>query len=367
MTRNYLFVTTSLLTGGAETALVDWCRELQRRGHRCTVLALRGRVGPPAARLEELGIPYTALGLERPWVGAPRLLRFLGGLGKDHPTHLQGWMYHANCVATFLWLALGRRPMLGHSIHSTLYSLSDERPATRVFIRLGARLSRLAGYVLYCSEASRRNHEALGYRRERSRLVPNGFDLTAFGPDPESRASVRRELGIAENATVIGQIARFHPLKGVPDFISAMPMIRAERPDVEVVLAGLGMTADSPEFRRGDLPRLHLLGERQDVARILQGLDVLVNPSRSESFPMVIGEAMASGVPCVVTDVGECRAVVADTGLVVPPADPPALARGVLDMLSLSPERRTSLGTRARDRIRAQYSLESVMDSFLSL
>jgi glycosyltransferase involved in cell wall biosynthesis len=105
-------------------------------------------------------------------------------------------------------------------------------------------------------------------------------------------------------------------------------------------------------------------GEQKDPARFMQAMDVLCSSSKSEAFPNVIGEAMACALPCVVTDVGDCAAVVDKTGIIVPPSNSKALAEGLLKMLEKPRSERDQLGRFARSRIKEQYTLARVASRF---
>lgn len=202
-------------------------------------------------------------------------------------------------------------------------------------------------------------------------VIPNGFDLKVFKPDPEARRAVRRELGIDEDAPVIGLVARFHPQKDHANFIEAAARFHACVPESRFVLCGESITPDNLELvgliESSDIQgQCHLLGTREDIPRVMTAFDVATcSSSHGEAFPLVIGEAMACGVPCVVTDVGDAATIVGGTGVVVPPRDAPLLtaAWGQL-LLSTSREQRSRMGLEARQRIMDNYSLEEVAEQY---
>src|SRR6185437_7951232 len=113
--------------------------------------------------------------------------------------------------------------------------------------------------------------------------------------------------------------------------------------------------------------RFHLLGERPDVSKVLAGLDVVCSSSYGEGCPTVIGEAMASGVPCVVTNVGDSALLVDGTGRVVPPGNPVKLAEACRELLDMRPTERRRLGESARDRIVRKSSLPIVVGQYQRL
>jgi glycosyltransferase involved in cell wall biosynthesis len=187
-----------------------------------------------------------------------------------------------------------------------------------------------------------------------------------FRPDPEARSSVREELGVSATTRLIGLVARFDPQKDHEGFLLAARLLRTRCPDVNFVLAGGGVDQRNRQLARvvadaGLSDVVHLLGPRTDIPRLMSALDIASLSSRwGEAFPNVVAEAMACGVPCVVTDIGDSAEIVGDTGVVVPPCDPEALARGWEQLLGLPAEQRHALAQQARARIAARYDLTQV-------
>ncbi|MBT9173999.1 MAG: N-acetyl-alpha-D-glucosaminyl L-malate synthase [Syntrophomonadaceae bacterium] len=212
-------------------------------------------------------------------------------------------------------------------------------------------------------------HAELGYVRDKMTVIPNGFDLEVFKPDPASRLSVRRELGLPEDAVLVGLVARFDRQKDHRNFVHAAGKVAAEYPGARFLLCGSGVTAENRELdgwlrAAGVRDRCHLLGQREDVPRLMAALDVAVSSSLGEAFPLVVGEAMSCGVPCVVTDVGDSALIVGDTGKVVPSEDFAALACGIGELLEAGAERRSLLGEAARRRIGEHVSLPDMVAAY---
>jgi glycosyltransferase involved in cell wall biosynthesis len=362
-------VITALGTGGAETML--WKLLAASDGLRAgaTVVSLRdaGTVGP---RIRALGVPVVEVGIgAMPGLGHAR--RLVAAVRAAHPDVVQGWMYHGNLAALLGARGTGR-PVVWN-IRQSLGRLADEKPGTAFVIRAGALLSRRARVIVYNSRVSAAQHERLGYAADRSRLLPNGFDVHRFRPDPAACGRLRDRLGAPPHARVVGMIARFHPMKDHANFLAAMARLLPADPALHVVLAGTGVVASNERFARlmpGDpwRARIHALGEESDVAALLAGLDVCaLSSSRSEGFPNVVGEALACAVPCVVTDCGDAAEVVGHAGAVVEPGDPAAFAAAVRRLLDLAPEERARLGDAGRERIMREYSIESVARRYEAL
>ena len=184
---------------------------------------------------------------------------------------------------------------------------------------------------------------------------------------------VRMILAKPGDAPVLGMLARFHPQKDHRNFVRAAGLIRRQRDDARFLLCGWSMDWDNTELvswidAAGLRDRFHLVPRRPDANRVQASLDLAVLSSQGgEAMPLTIGEAMACGVPCAVTDVGDAALLVGDTGRVAPPRDPDALAAACLDLLNLSADERTRLGRAARARIAERYSLSQIAAEYARL
>ncbi len=280
-------------------------------------------------------------------------------------------MYHANLIGGAAARLAGTPVVWG--IHHNAADFENLKAATARVVQAGGWASRrLPGAVVCVAESSRQAHARLGYDPKKLVVIPNGFDTGRFRPDPAARATVRDTLGIPPCAPTVGMFARFHPLKDHETCLWAARIIQERLPGAHFVLCGQGVDAANPQLAQwakdaglGD--HLHLLGLRDDVPQLLAALDVYVSSSRREAFPMSIGEAMACGVPCVVTDVGDSALMIADTGRAVPAGDPLALAEAALDLLRLPKEERAALGAAARKRVEQEYNLDGIVRQYAQL
>jgi len=363
-------VITGLGRGGAEAMLRKLLGALPASsGFDHAVVSLT-TVGAADALDQE--IDHTSLGLRRGspnLLAVPRLRRYLNTWAPDV---VQGWMYHGNVAAR---LAAPRGVPIVFNIRHTLNRLSDEKASLRAVIRLGALLARgPVARVLYCSEAGRRQHEAMGYPPDRSVYIPNGFDCERFQPVPEAtRIAIReRELGLPDDAFLIIHIGRHHPVKNHEGLIASFAQLARRHPRAHLLLIGAGVTPDQPSLARsvashGVEHRVRLLGQRDDVPRLLPACDLMVLASSSEAFPNVLGEAMACGVPCVTTDVGDAAALVGEVGRVVAPGDGAALAAAMAAMMECPVHDMQLLKRAARARVVAEYSLPAVAARYADL
>jgi glycosyltransferase involved in cell wall biosynthesis len=284
----------------------------------------------------------------------------VGALRSHRPDIVQGWMYHGDFVA---WLALAlsgqrARTRLVWSIRCSDLDLRQYSWRLRLIVKACAILSGRPDVVTANSEAGLRSHRALGYRPRRSEILPNGIDTVTFKPDADARASARRELGIAEGAILLAHVARVDPMKDHPGFLAAMAML----PDIQALVVGLGTDQLTPA------PNLHLLGRRPDVARLFAAADFVVSSSAfGEGFSNVLAEGMACGLPAIATDVGGAPLIVGDTGFIVPPRNPGALATAIRGLAAEPLELRQQRSARARARITSHFSIAQGQQRFAEL
>jgi glycosyltransferase involved in cell wall biosynthesis len=282
-------------------------------------------------------------------------------------------MYHADLAGGLAALFSGNPPVVW-GLHHTVAERGALKASTYAVARLNAWLSHfIPKRIVCCAEATRKTHLCLGYDSSKMIVISNGIDTSAFHPDLSARLAVRTELGIDDATPLIGLCARFDPQKDHENFLRAAGLFLAERPDVHFVLWGQGVDENNASLmdwaksvKIGD--NLHLLGLRSDTPRLMAALDAAaLSSAYGEAFPLVVGEAMACGVPCAVTDVGDSGLIVSDTGKVVPPRDSAALAKAWVDLLALPESERLSLGVRARQRIVDHYSVDKMVSAYSQL
>jgi glycosyltransferase involved in cell wall biosynthesis len=291
-------------------------------------------------------------------------------------------MYHGNLMASMAALALrksatrdvrGQKPPVIWNIRQTVYDLRRERWLTAKLIRQGARLSSGPAAIIYNSQTSAGQHEKLGYRAEKHVIIPNGFDCHILRPNEAERKEVRTELGISDDTVLVGLVARYHPMKDHKGFLKVAAMVVQSHPQTRFVLAGAGVSSTQSELVKGIQQnglgdRVIPLGERSDIQRLNNAFDIGCSASAwGEGFSNAIGEAMACGVPCAVTDVGDSAYIVADSGFVAPSRAPKALAEAIGRLIEIGHTGRQQLGAKARQRIETDFSLSAIVQKYEDL
>jgi glycosyltransferase involved in cell wall biosynthesis len=365
---NITHIITTLTTGGAERMLLKLVKHMDSSRFQNRVIAL-GPMGIMGERIRALGIPIYTLDM-RPDLPSPlALFRLIRGLRQYQPDIIQTWMYHADLMGTIAsrWVP---DAVLCWNIRTA--SPAIVKRLTRVAIMRPC--TWLSGYpdaIITNTILGQQLHVAWGYRDSNWRVIYNGFELGDWYPDLAAGVDVRRELGIPAEHRVIGMVARNHPMKNYAGFIRAALHLLEHRSNVHFIGVGPGVTFDNPDLRALIPTNLddhfHLLGERQDVRRLVNAFDIATLTSHSEGLPNAIGEAMACGVSCVVTDAGDSAHLVGDTGIVVPIDDPAALIAGWGHLLDLPQDERRRLGLVARARIESHFAIDVIVSQYEAL
>jgi glycosyltransferase involved in cell wall biosynthesis len=359
--RRVVHVTSGLGLGGAETMLYRLVRLLHRPGEQeHSIITL---TDGSSFDFSSFGVPVEVVDLRGK--GLFRGLAMLRSTIRTHqPDLVQGWMYHGNFASA---LCAPRGVPVAWSIHHSLHGLKQEKLQTKILIWMGKLASRLKSTrkIVYVSERSRQHHCSYGYAQDKAAVIPNGFDCKQFSPSKAHRDSVRSELGFTDQHIVLGSFGRYHPIKDHELLLRAFASASAHFPLARLLLAGSDVDYSNSKLvcrirELGIENRVTLIGPRSDMPRLYNGLDSYVLSSRSESFPNVLGEACACGVPAITTDVGDAALIVGQSGLVVPAADEIALSEAMRRMLSMTPSERHAMGLQARDHIVGRYDLSLI-------
>jgi len=331
-----VFLIRALTYGGAERQLTVLSKGLCERGHD-VVIAMFYAGGPLEKELANTQVRVRSLKKRGRWDVFGFALRLIAAVRGERPDVIYGFLWDPNLLTIVLKPLFGKVKIVW-GIRSSARDLPKETWLERLSIKLNCWLSRFPDAIIANSQVGCDDYVSQGFPRKKMVVIPNGVDTETFHPDREARVRLRHEWGINEQDHVIGVVGRLNPVKDHPNFLKSAAALAQERKDIRFVCVGDGPA----EYRRTLQALADELGlkesliwntARQDMTAVYNALDVLVSSSDSEGLSNVIGEAMACGVPCVVTDVGDSAWVVGDTGEVVPSKDPVALKNAVQRLL----------------------------------
>lgn len=325
------FIIRDLGAGGAQRQLLTLAAGLRRAGHEVTVLHFYGGMFENALR--DAGVRTTCVGKRSRW----DLFGFFGRLVKaareTRAEVLHGYLAEANLMALFL-KPLCRFPKVVWGVRDSQTDAHLWGLLGRLSFGLNCLLARFADVIICNSKAGRDYYAARGYPQGRMHVVPNGIDTERFQPMGQG--------GKKDGVRVFGLVGRLSPMKDHATFLRAAAAV----PEGRFVIVGSGDAGYEKEMRAlaaqiGVAERVNWLPAQEDMPVVYAGFDCLVNSSAfGEGFSNVIGEAMACGVPCIASDVGDSAWLVGDPARVFPAGDHAALAQRMRDFQPSEPRAR---------------------------
>lgn len=351
----------SFEVGGAEQVVLNLADHQVRDGHQVFAISLaRGRVEPNEQKLKDSGV--VTLHVTKPDQGIDptlpvKLALAFKRLGAD--------VVHTHNPLPGIYGPPAAR-LVGIPCVHTKHGANE---ASRRAAWLRRTTHRMASALVAVSQETARQSTSQGEVASTIHVIENGIPLSAFAPNPEVRAEVRRELHIPDSAVIVGTVARLAEVKNQPLLVRAVAPLLNE--GVRLVLVGDGPNRPSVEAAVADCGvggYVHFVGQRLDVPRFLCAFDVFALSSDSEGLPMVLPEAMTCTLPVVSTAVGGIPDVIREgtTGFLVPKGDELAL-REKLGKLISNQELRERMGVAAREDALTRYSSQVMHERYLAL
>lgn len=324
-------------------------------------------IGPLGERLIAEGVPVVAFG-RRPgldWRLIPQMAREIRARRIE--------VIHAHQYTPFFYSSLAARlsrirPRVIFTEHGRHFP-DVVSPRRRFVNRL--LFDRLADEVTaVCDFSAGALADNDGFSKARIRVIPNGITLDRYGP-VDDRAGLRGRLGLAPDRRYVTIVARFHPVKDHATLLRAFQVVARATTDVDLLLVGDGPLRGALEQQAHELgigSRVHMVGVQSNVPDWLRASDIFTLCSVSEAASITLLEAMACGLPCVVTAVGGNPELVRDgqDGLLVPRGDAEGLAGALLRLLA-QPDTRAKMGRSGRQRVQDEFLLETTIGRYGSL
>lgn len=367
-----LHVISGLQTGGAENMLLNLVRATRKKiDHHVVSLTTEGDLGES---FRKAGASVKAVRMSRKTPNPFVLLRLAHYMRLIRPEAVHTWMYHGDLIGGIAARLARIDNILWHVHHTDLDPELDGR-RTMAVARLCAKLSGVVPRrTIFCSQRARDHHEGIGYRIANTQVVYNGFDLRDNAESHQDATRIiRHQHGVPNNAILILHVGGFRPQKDHATLLEAARMVTETDSRIHFLLCGPGVSIHNPAFKKRhsrqiDNNQIHVLGQVDDIGFYQKAVDFAVlSSSHGEAFPLVLGEAMVRGTPCISTDVGDAGEIIGDSGRLVPPRDPRALANAITEMCDLDQKERTRLSGVARARIVERFSIDEMAATFLNL
>lgn len=363
--RRIVLLARDLDYGGAQRQLIALAQGLRASGSDVHVVIFYSG-GAFDGELGVYGIHVHILKKSGRWDAINFLIRLANCLRELQPNVVYSFLDIPNIVAVALKPII-RDAMIVWGVRASNMDLSRYNWLSRMAYALECRLANFADCIIANSHAGKLHAISNGFPDDKMLVVPNGIDIGYFQSEPARRQLVRAEWHVAENDVLVGLVGRLDPMKDHQTFLCAASHIARAVPNVRFVCVGSGPGeyASMLKQRSADLglrEQLLWVEARDDMPAIYSALDVAVSSSAfGEGFSNTIAEAMACGVPCVVTDVGDSALIVGDVGKVVVARDPDALATAIKHMVDLSVAERRTLGEASRARVISEFGIDKLV------
>jgi glycosyltransferase involved in cell wall biosynthesis len=364
MKNKIVFLIRDLNYGGAQRQLVTLVKGMDKKLFDISVVCMYSG-GSLEKDLTDSNISLICLNKQGRWYIASFIWQLIKTIKNINPNVLHGYLGDANLLCIFLKLFLPSTTI----IWGIRDSITDKQTLDwlqNILFNFECIFSRFADLIIVNSHAGKKHYSKQKFATEKMLVIPNGIDIQRFQPH-EKACLIRLEWGVSQDTVLIGLVGRLHPMKDYPTFFQAAKIL-CKNENIRFVCVGNGFKDYTEKLHQltedlGISQKVIWAGGRADMCAVFNALDIVVSASAyGEGFPNVIGEAMACGIPCVVTDVGDSAWIVGDLGIVVEPQNPEALAAGCSSLMKLNLADKIALKDKARLKIVQNFSVEKLVE-----
>jgi glycosyltransferase involved in cell wall biosynthesis len=364
-----LHIITSLNDGGAEALLYRMCKYDKSNNHIVISLKDKQKYG---LMLDKIGVDVYSLNFLNSKASIVGFYKLYQLIKQIKPDVIQTWLDHADLIGGIVGRLAGVKNIVW-GVHHVELIKGESKLLTILVIKINSFLSHFIPYkIIYCAEESRKAQEKIGYKKSKGVVVLNGYDTESFTQNNLLERKLRNELSISEDTFLIGHVGRYDPLKDLSNLIEALALLHNRQFKFSAAIIGTDLDTNNLDLvsmvnKNGLNEFVHLLGRRNDINDVMNGIDLFVLSSLSEAFPNVLNEAMLCGTPCVTTNVGDAAYIVSDTGWVVPSRNSKLLADAISQASKekqLNNARWLDKKDACRQRVINNFSLEKMVKNY---
>jgi glycosyltransferase involved in cell wall biosynthesis len=362
--KKIIHIISGLGSGGAENMLLKLLKYSDKRKYYHEVISLKDE-GLIGEKIKAEGIKLHTLNINK--------YNLLNSLIKARKLCsdfdiVDTWLYHADLFGFVISKILLKKKLVWNIRHSNLDKDANSSVILKI-LKLNSILSEYVDSITYNSNKALENHVKIGYVDYKTEIIPNGFELNKFKFDLVSRNRLRKDLALNENEIVIITVGRWNIQKDYFTLFRALNELKQKNKYFKMIMVGTNL--DDSNFDLETLidqyklkENILLLGRRSDIPALLSTSDIYVSSSLGESFSNAIGEAMACELYCVVTDVGDSKLILGNTGRVVPPKNFMSLSDSLLSYVDYLNRSDKGKNKSARERVIENYDISTVIKLF---
>ena len=360
-----IFICPDINSGGAENIIFNLAKAISKND---ILLISLTDIGYYGSILRKEGYKIYSLNMKKNIFVFFKIFYLLILIIRFKPRIIQTWLYHANLVGGIAAKLLGVK-----KIYWTVHHDFEYR---NLYMMLEMRILVLLSYlipdkIIYGSNPVKNNHVSNGYFREKSIVINNGVSTSKFRPVPELRDSIRKDLNITKKCLLLGNIARYIPLKDHETLLKSLKILKSKGLNFKCLLIGQGLSNENREFKirikkYGLEDKVILYGKTYEINNILNAFDINILTSKKECSPISLIESMSTGIPCISTNVGDAIELIGDSGWVVNTSDYKSIAKLIMD-INLDKNILKIKSNIARKRVEKNYPIEKMINKYKKL
>ncbi|TCO78825.1 glycosyltransferase [Marinisporobacter balticus] len=363
--KKIIHIITGLGCGGAESMLYKLLKYSDKGQYYHEVITLMDQ-GMMGEKIKMAGIKIHSLNLNRKNLCASLIKARI--ICKECDI-VNTWLYHADIFGFIVSKVLLKKKLIWNIRHSNLDKEANKSKTLKI-VKFNSLVSRFVDCITYNSNKAFENHMKAGYVDKNSIIIPNGFELDKFKFNLDDRLRIRKELRLNKEEKVIITVGRWDIQKDYYTLLKALDKLKKQKVKFKMLMVGTNLEYSNDElvilindYNLKD--NILLLGRQNDIPALLSAADIYVSSSLGESFSNAIGEAMACELPCVVTEAGDSKIIVGNTGKVASTKNYLELNEAIISLLNN--EEIDKLKILARQRVEKKYSIRAIVKSFDNL
>ena len=360
-----IFIAPDINSGGAENILFNVAKTLNKKD--IVIISLTD-IGFYGSKLKNYGYDFYALKMKKNIFAIFKFIYLIILIYKYKPLIVHTWLYRANLFGGVAAKIAGVNKIYWTIHHDFEYSNFLMMLEMKILILLSSFIPKK---IIFGSDISKKNHILNGYSKDKSIIINNGVSTKIFKPNKKFRIDFRKALGIEEDCLVLGNIARYHPLKDHETLFKALQIIKNKGLRFKCILIGSGFTNKIKKIKERinyyELNQnLIIYGQTFKINEIINAFDINILTSKKECSPISLLESMSTGVPCISTNVGDASQLIMDAGWTVQISDFKSLAK-LIQKIYLDKNIIKIKSKKARKRVEMFYLLEIMIEKYKAL
>ena len=360
-----IFIAPDINSGGAENILFNVAKTLNKKDIILISLTDSGFYG---SKLKNYGYEFYALKMKKNIFAIFKFIYLIILIYKYKPLIVHTWLYRANLFGGVAAKIAGVNKIYWTIHHDFEYSNFLMMLEMKILILLSYFIPKK---IIFGSDISKKNHILNGFSKYKSTIINNGVSTKIFKPNKKFRIDFRKALSIDEDCLVLGNIARYHPLKDHETLFRALQIVKNKGLRFKCILIGSGFTNKIKKIKERinyyELNQnLIIYGQTFKINEIINAFDINILTSKKECSPISLLESMSTGVPCISTNVGDASQLIMDSGWTVQISDFKSLAE-LIQKIYIDKNIIKIKSKKARKRVEMFYRLEIMIEKYKAL